>query len=388
MNADPKRSPDSRAVALARAFAATALPLLAGLALPWATAADPSSGQARHQSARVASTPARKLALRIGGTRLLDASGHSVHLIGVNRSGTQYMCVLGKGIFDGPSDRASIEAIKTWSVNTVRLPLNEDCWLGINGVNPAYSGTDYRVAIETYVRELNRAGLYVILDVHWSAPGAQLANGQQDMLDASHGYTLWRSIAKGFRTYPAVLFDLYNEPHTLGATAAEEWRCWAAGCGAYAGMRPLVRTIRAVGAHNVILLGGLAWASDESGWLAHKPVDPIHQLAAAFHVYREHSACTDEACWSRTLLALARHVPVVDAEFGEMQCGEASALAWLSEWMTYATRHGISVLAWSWNAKGGQCGPGPLLIASYDGAPTAYGAAVKAFFVGQGRPAP
>ncbi len=44
------------------------------------------------------------------------------------------------GIFDGPSDEASVAAIRSWNANIVRIPINEDCWLGINGVPAAYSG--------------------------------------------------------------------------------------------------------------------------------------------------------------------------------------------------------------------------------------------------------
>jgi endoglucanase len=320
------------------------------------------------------------LAVSVSGNRLIDAQGHTLRLVGVDRSGSQYMCVLGRGIFDGPTDAASIAAMKAWQINTVRVPLNEDCWLGINQLNPAYSGVAYRSAVEAYVARLNAAGLYVILDVHWNAPGPEAASGQQDMLDASHGYALWLSIATAFKAHPAVLFDLYNEPHSLGSSTAEEWRCWARGCGEYAGMSGLVTTVRSTGARNVILLGGLGWAAEDSEWLRYEPRDPLHQLAATFHVYEGHSLCTAESCWNRALLPLAGHVPLVADEFGEMQCGAPASIAWLNQWMSYAATHGFSMLAWSWNAKQGECSRGPLLIANYAGSPTPYGAAVKAFY--------
>ena len=290
------------------------------------------------------------------------------------------MCVLGLGIFDGPTDAASIAAMKTWHINSVRVPLNEDCWLGINGIDPAYSGAAYRAALGKYVAQLNAAGLYVILEVHWNAAGAALASGQQNMLDASHGYDLWSSVATVFKNSPGVLFDLYNEPHTLGVTAEREWSCWARGCGEFAGMDELVAAVRSTGARNVILLGGLGWAADNSAWLQHEPRDPLHQLAASFHVYRGHSLCTSEACWNATLLPVAARVPLVNDEFGEVQCGEASSIAWLNQWMSYATSKGFSMLAWTWNAKHSGCATGPILITSYDGSPTAYGIAVKSFF--------
>ncbi len=80
----------------------------------------------------------------VRGNHLIDGRGETVRLLGVNRSGAEYECVEGDGIFDGPTDRASIRAMKSWHINAVRLPLNESCWLGINGVDPALSGATYR----------------------------------------------------------------------------------------------------------------------------------------------------------------------------------------------------------------------------------------------------
>src|SRR3954452_6176762 len=111
------------------------------------------------------------LGISVSGNHLIDASGNTVVLHGVNRSGTEYACAQGWGIFDGPSDAASVQAIAAWHTNAVRIPLNEDCWLGINGVNPAYGGANYQTAIANYVALLNQYGLVAILDLHWSAPG-------------------------------------------------------------------------------------------------------------------------------------------------------------------------------------------------------------------------
>ncbi|TME43912.1 MAG: hypothetical protein E6I57_00370 [Chloroflexi bacterium] len=139
----------------------------------------------------LATTPPSALAaaaispLHVDGNRLVDASGAQVVLRGVSRSGTEFACVNegGFGISLGPLDQGSVDGIKSWHQNTLRLPLNEDCWLGINGVNPAYSGANYRQAIASYVSLLNQNGLYVILDLHWSAPGTTLATHQQTMAD-------------------------------------------------------------------------------------------------------------------------------------------------------------------------------------------------------------
>jgi hypothetical protein len=66
--------------------------------------------------------------LHVVGNRIVDGAGHTVRFHGVNRSGTEYACIQGWGIFDGPDDAASVGAIAAWHVNIVRIPINEDCW--------------------------------------------------------------------------------------------------------------------------------------------------------------------------------------------------------------------------------------------------------------------
>src|SRR6202022_5119823 len=82
--------------------------------------------------------PARaaSLSISVSGNHLTNGSGQTVRLLGVNRSGTEYACIQGWGIFDGPNDATSVAAMANWHINAVRVPLNEDCWLNINGLNP------------------------------------------------------------------------------------------------------------------------------------------------------------------------------------------------------------------------------------------------------------
>ena len=58
--------------------------------------------------------PAGRLApaLHVSGVQVVDAGGGPVQLDGVNRSGTEYACAQGWGIFDGPSDAASISLLQ------------------------------------------------------------------------------------------------------------------------------------------------------------------------------------------------------------------------------------------------------------------------------------
>ena len=106
--------------------------------------------------------------LHVSGNKLVNASGQTVVLHGVDRSGTEYACVQGNGIFDGPNDQASITAMKNWGVNAVRVPLNEACWNAESYVNSAYAGANYISAIKAYVSLLNANGMVAILDLHWT----------------------------------------------------------------------------------------------------------------------------------------------------------------------------------------------------------------------------
>jgi hypothetical protein len=306
----------------------------------------------------------------VRGNHLIDEVGRTVRLLGVNRSGPEYQCVEGGQIFEGPADQASIEAMLSWRINAVRVPLNESCWLGINGADPDLSGAIYRAAIHEYVEALERNGLYVILDLHWAAPRHGLATGLLPLPDAEHAPEFWRGLATEYRDDRSVVFDLYNEPHDVS------WECWSAACtsydtyfGAYpsVGLPELLAVVRATGAKQPVMLGGLDWANDLRGWLAHKPEDPAHALIASNHTY-EFNAC-GRLC-RKALTNIARHVPVVTGELGETDCSHR----YIDPYMEWADRRGISYLAWTWDAGGRwTCVEGTALIDSYNGHPTPYG---------------
>ena len=326
--------------------------------------------------------------LHVQGNQILNGAGQPIRLLGVDRSGTESACIQGWGIFDGPSDAASVQAIAAWHTNAVRVPLNEDCWLGINGAAPAYSGAAYQQAIATYVDLLNQYGLVAILELHLNAPGATPSTGQQPMPDQDHAPAFWSSVASVFMNNSAVIFDLYNEPYPdndQDTTAA--WTCWRDG-GACAnvpfqaaGMQELVTTIRATGATNIIMVGGVQYAGRLSQWLAYEPVDPLGNLAASWHSYNS-TACNTQSCWDSEIAPVAKQVPLVVGEIGEYDCAHSyidSLMAWLDS-------HAQSYLAWTWDTW--DCRGGPSLITSYNGTPTPFGAGYQAHLAALASTAP
>jgi hypothetical protein len=321
------------------------------------------------------------LALRVSGNRLVDSAGHTVLFHGVNRSGAEYACVQGWGIFDGPSDAASVAAMAAWHVNAVRIPINEDCWLGLNGVKRAYSGARYRAAIVSYVRLLHRYGMYAEVSLIWAAPGRYRATYQPGSPDADHAPRVWASLARTFRGDGGVVLAPWGE-------TIVDARCFLRGgvCEATfgphdkryrtAGMQQAVNVMRRAGFRGVIAIPGIDYANDLSHWLSHEPRDPLHQLVAEAHVYGKNT-CSSTACLDRTLAPVAQRVPLVLGETGESydasDCG-SSAIARIMGW---ADAHGVGYEAWTWDTWG-NCSA---LVSSYDGTPFgAYGAWVRAHY--------
>ena len=339
---------------------------------------------------------AERSGLHVSGTRLVDGSGKPVVLRGVNISGTEFACAQGGAsgnagwsIFGGqPEDTPdTIAAIQKWHVNAVRVPLNEDCWLGLNGINPAYGGAAYRAAIVNFVQHLSSNGMYVIVDLHWNAPGNAAALSQQPMADNDHSPAFWSSVATQFADDLNVVFDLYNEPFFYSSYfengSQDPWSCWLNGCGLNqyltgaqpytkahswqtAGMQQLIDVVRSRGSSNVVIANGLNWANDDSGWLAHRPHDPSGNLVAGWHEY-EGEQCAAIGCWATTIAPIAASVPVVVGETGDYT-GSGCNLRNLPAFLPWADSHGLSYLAWTFNPWGYNH---DVLIKDWQGTPSA-----------------
>jgi hypothetical protein len=314
-------------------------------------------------------TATRAAGLHVQGNRLENAAGRPVVLRGVNRSGTEYACVHGDGIFDGPSNAASVRAIRSWGATLVRIPINEDCWLGINGVSRAYSGAAYRAAIVAYVAELHRAGIVPEVSLIWAAPGRYLATYQSGAPDADHSPAVWTSLARTFRHDPNVILGIWGEPVVDAACFANGGICEATYGPSNtpyrtAGSKQAVRLIRAAGFGGVIAIPGVAWANDLSAWLANEPHDPLGQLVAEAHVYGG-QVCSTTACFSRTMAPVARRVPILFGEVGESVGGSDCGSTAVRTILAWAATYHVSWAAWTWDTWG-NCSS---LISSYSGTP-------------------
>jgi len=328
-------------------------------------------------------------ALRVSGNKLVTAAGATYRLLGVNRSSGEFACVQGKGMWDsGPVDQASVAAMKAWNIRAVRIPLNEDCWLGTFGTP---SGATYQQAVKDYVNLLVANGINPILDMHWNhgvytgtstACADATATCQKAMPDMQYAPQFWTGVANAFKGNNAVVFDLFNEPYPDAANnwsnATAAWTCLRDGgtCTGIgyevAGMQDLLDAVRATGATNVVMTGGLTWTNDLTQWLAYKPADPTGNLMASWHSYN-FNACVTVSCWDSQIGTVAAQVPVHIGEVGQNTC----AHDYIDQVMAWADARRIGYTAWTWNPWG--CGGGNVLIEDYNGTPTnSYGAGFKA----------
>jgi endoglucanase len=327
--------------------------------------------------------------ISVSGNSLV-AGGKPVRLLGVNRSGAEYACSdhgKGFGIFQGPVTPASVAAIRSWGSNAVAIMLQEECWLGISGANPAFSGVNYQNAIRAYVDELNAQGMYVVLRLAVGGPGNRLQTGRDPkkdgaeppLPDADHAPDFWRSVATTFKDNPAVLFHLFDEPHKVS------YPCWLSGCvvkddfyGRFqaAGMQSLLDAVRSTGATQPVIASGTNYAEDFSGWFSSPLIDPLHQLVANVNTF-DFSPCKGR-CRSG-LIPVAASFPVVTGGFGDTSSGRDKRCNhdYSDKWMRFADRLDISYLAWTWDSVKdfGGCG-NSALVRSYNGAPTRFGAGI------------
>jgi hypothetical protein len=323
--------------------------------------------------------------LHVAGNRLLSGSGLPVRLHGVNRSGTEYACIQGAGIFDGPSGASSLSALRSWNVNIVRVPINEDCWLGINRVAARLSGQRYRSAIVNYVRLLHRYGMYAEISLIWGAPGSYRATYQSGGPDADHAPAVWSGLARAFKRDHRVILAPWGETVVNGRCFLQGGVCEAT-YGPHnvpyriAGMQQAVDVMRGAGYRGVIAIPGIDYANNLSRWLSDEPKDPLHQLIAEAHVYGKNT-CDTTSCFDSSMAPVAARVPLIFGETGETFDGSDCGSSYISTFLNWADQHGVGYETWTWDVWH-NC---ESLISSYRGTPAnGYGAYVMAHYAALG----
>lgn len=279
------------------------------------------------------------------GNKINDPNGKQVLLRGVDRPSLEW---------SQTGEQLSLSdytLMAGWGSNVVRLATNQDFWL---------ASTAYAQTIDQQITWITQVGMGVILDLHWN-------NGGQQMMADRNSITFWTQVATRYKDNAWVIFELYNEPHDV------TWTQWLNGDSQWAGMQEMYDAVRAAGANNMVLVGGLNWAFDLSGVGNGFAVQGTN-IAYATHPYDY--AGKQTADWPAAFGYLVPTSPVVMTEFGQY----CNADTYVSDLLAYAQQNQIHWSAWAWYVNGCSF---PSIIADWTGTPiTGVGELVKSYLSG------
>jgi hypothetical protein len=332
------------------------------------------------------------LPLKVKGTQILNSKGEAVTLRGVNAA-----CLEWTSDGEGHILETVRVAIDDWHVNIIRLPLSQDRWFG-KAPEQNDMGKAYRALVKEIVDLCSSKGCYIILDLHWSNAGEWGTNIGQHSMPDKNSVVFWKDLAPIYANHPAVLFDLYNEPHDV------TWDVWLKGGtikdrpnrpGMQAktyeavGMQEMLDTIRATGAKNVVVAGGLEWAYDFSGILEGRQLkDPKgNGVIYANHAYDNKRESVNT--WIAKMEEASAKLPVIVSEFGasggpnrrKAWWGSSPSTVMGDDWLL----HVLQVIAdhnWSFTAWDLHTTAGPTLISDWNYMPTSdFGVFVKKLLI-------
>jgi cellulase (glycosyl hydrolase family 5) len=345
------------------------------------------------RAARAAGMP---LPLKVAGTRILNSNNEPVLLRGVNAASMEWTS---NG--EGHIPKSVNTAIQEWRVNIIRLPLAQDRWFG-KAPEQKDDGAAYRALVKAVVDTCATQACYIALDLHWSDCGEWGTNIAQHSMPDQNSVTFWKDCAAAYRNHPAVIFDLYNEPHDVtwdiwlkGGTVTDRPNSRRGGSPRTyeaIGMQKLLDTVRATGAKNLVIAGGLDWAYDFSGILDGRRLsDPEgNGVLYANHAYNNkgHSVET----WIKRMEQATTKLPVIVSEYGgyggpNRRAPRFGAPARASnpngdDWLLHVMQ-ALQDYQWSWVAWDFHPSAGPTLISGWDYTPTPdFGVFVKQALTG------
>ncbi len=322
--------------------------------------------------------------LHVDGNKVLTPEGKPVILQGVNVVSLEFL-LRGDHVL-----KSCQVAVDEWKSSIIRLPVKESYWFG-REPGQTDGGASYRKLVEDAVTMVANRGAYVLLDLHrFRAPKAEHVE-------------FWRDAATKYKDHPAVLFDLFNEPH---GTSWEVWRNggFVAENGAPAdedaflspeekaknargfesvGMQKLIDAVRETGAKNIVVAGGLDWAYDLTGIASGYALDGRggNGLMYSTHIYPWKSN------WKEKVLIVAAKHPVL---VGEVGCdikkmdfisaeNQENPYTWAPDMLGFLQQHGLHWTAFSFHPSAS-----PVMITGWDYTPTPFwGAFAKRALAGE-----
>jgi endoglucanase len=258
----------------------------------------PLKHKAEFVNGNVASFPSK---LQVSGNQIVNAEGSVVLLKGLMPPDPARLHSENK------FSRDFFSGMRETGANVIRIPVHPENW-----VNDKDYLWRYLDPIITWAGESN---VYVIIDWHYIGNIATGAGPEMpDIADKPKDLTLefWQLTARYFREVPNVIFEIYNEPQSIGA---EEWRSNAV---------EIVQAIREQGASQLVIVGGIDYGKDLS-WVIKHPIDD-ENISYASHIYPVHSSSQ----WNYLFGTVAEKYPVLITEWGFMDENRNTAQSYLA----------------------------------------------------------
>ena len=322
--------------------------------------------------------------LHVEGNKVLTQGGKPVILQGVNVVSLEFL-LRGDHVL-----KSCQVAVDDWKSTIIRLPVKESYWFG-REPEQTDGGAAYRKLVDDAITMVANRGAYVLLDLHrFRAPKSEHAE-------------FWTAAATVYRDHPAVLFDLFNEPHGMswevwrdGGFVAEkttpadedtfltpEEKAKSARGFQSIGMQKLIDAVRATGAKNIVVPGGLDWAYDLSGIAQGYELEERggNGLIYSTHIYPWKSN------WKEKVLVVAAKHPIL---VGEVGCdikkmdfipaeNQEDPYTWAPDMLGFLQQHGLHWTAFSFHP-----GASPVMLTGWDYTPTPFwGAFVKRALAGE-----
>ena len=235
------------------------------------------------------------------GNRLVDAQGKNILLKGLMPPDPARLRL------DGQFDQEFFAKMAITGANVIRIPVHPENWIHDQDYLWRY--------LDPIVTWAGDANMYVIIDWHYIGNVATGAGPEMPDIDRKpRDLTLefWRLTARYFRKVPNVIFEIFNEPQSIGA---KEWRSNAT---------DIIQAIRQEGADQLVIVGGIDYGKDLS-WVMENPIEDKN-LAYASHIYPAHASSS----WPHWFGDVAEKYPIVITEWGFMDENRNSTQSYLA----------------------------------------------------------
>jgi endoglucanase len=343
--------------------------------------------------------------LHTNGNKIVDASGATIRLTGINWFGMETDNHTFHGLWaNAPATwRGQIDRMASLGFNTLRVPYTGDSLrpgaqaTSINDfTNPDLVGLSPLQILDLVINYAGSKGMRVILDRHRPTAAGQTALWYTPTVSEASIIADWQMLAQRYAGNTTVIgADLFNEPHAEGTDPNGTGACWVDCVSARQwrlGAERIGNAILSTNSNWLIFVegvscnsGGVAnqWDNIPDPWqncdwwggnLSQAIANPVRLNVANRLVYSPHEygiSVFDRQVWFNDP-AFPNNLPsvwdnfwgnIVKQNVAPIMVGEfGSTLAnpldvqWLTTLMSYMTQNGMSFTYWSWNPNSGDTG--------------------------------